>query len=455
MPSTLPEPTTAVDTDLTQIQTELLSLLNTENPGPARPDEPVIEPDASSTAKTGCPSCGFEGSWGMGSWCPQCGYFPRLGRNGEAVPNELDKGDELPPAPWELVSGWVWILIGGMLAIVVQSLLLPVVLRDPFQRGSAALTQVFVGILLGVTSQVRAYILGSKTSENFAFYSILTSPIGIWRGAVKLLPGSKKVFFMAAWGWTAALSGSLLVGVHWPIYLKAFQDHVKQVREAEAAAKAQTQQEKKEDEEEKKEKEAAEMTFGEFVGEIGKTLTPAEEKPRMKFRGGKDGDGDVESAINELLSDVPADMKEDEEADEALKGAAGGQTDEEKAPELLGQRCVIIGYTANASGEVRSLLVATPLRDGRLRFAAKLSLESLTNRDLLELRKVLLKLRTRSAACACPFGGTWTRPVLQCRVLNDGWTSDGRLRNARVDELILESIQAPAPRSASASKVIR
>ena len=61
---------------------------------------------------------------------------------------------------------------------------------------------------------------------------------------------------MAAWGWTAALSGSLLVGVHWPIYLKAFQDHVKQVREAEAAAKAQSKQEKKKDEEEKKEKEA-------------------------------------------------------------------------------------------------------------------------------------------------------------------------------------------------------
>ncbi len=453
MPSTLPEPTTSAN-DVSQIQADLLSLLNTESPAPTRPAAAESLEDEAAGAPTaeGCPSCGFTGSWGMNSWCPKCGHFPRFGRSGE-TPTDETQTDELPPALWELVSGWIWVLIGGMVAIVAQSLLLPVFLQDPLLRGNAALTQIFIGILLGVVAQIRAYVLSSRTSENFKFYSIVTSPIAIWRGAVKLLPESRTVFFMAAWGWTAVLSGGLLIGVHWPVYLKAIQEHVRNQREAEAAAKSANPEVKKEDEE--KEKEPGEMTFGEFIGEIGKTFTPEEEKPRMKFRNGKDADGNLEEAMNQLLSDVPADMKEGEDADAAAKGEGDGESEDEKKPESLGQRCVIIGYTANASGEVRSLLVAAPLRDGRLRFAAKLPLDSLTNRDLLELRKVLTKLRSRNPACACPFGGVWIQPVLQCRVLNDGWTGEGRLRNARVEELILESIQAPAPRSAAASKTVR
>jgi len=462
--STLPDPI-APGHDVSQIQADLLSLLNSPGPAgggavtvkPPSPEPPADEGAPAPVAEAGCPSCGFAGSWGMGSWCPQCGYFPRIGRQGDAVPDSDEAVDELPPPVWELVSGWIWALIGGMVAIVAISLLLSVLVRDPLQRGSAAIMQVFIGTLLGVFSQIRAYMLSARTSENFKFYSIVTSPLAIWRGAIKLLPDSKTVFFLAAWGWTASLSGGLLVGVHWPIYLKAFQEQMRERREADAAAaKGATPEDKAAE----KTKEPGEMTFGEFVGEIGKTLTPPEEKPKMKFRGGKDdGKEDMDEAMNKLLDDVPADMKaeggEGGAGDANEKAGAEGESTEAKPEETAGQRCLIIGYTANASGEVRSLLLAAPLRDGRLRFAAKLPLDSLTNRDLVELRKVLQKIRTRQQACACPFGGVWVNPVLQCRVLNDGWTGEGRLRNPRIEELILESTQAPAPRSASAGRTVR
>lgn len=467
--STLSDPV-APGHDVSQIQAELLSLLNSPGPAPTGPGgltavapplltsaaPPAAAPEGEAgSAEAGCPSCGFTGSWGMGSWCPKCGYFPRLGREGEVVPDPNEAVDELPPPVWELVAGWIWILIGGMVAIVATSLLLPVLIRDPLQRGSAAISQIFIGTLLVVFSQIRAYMLCARTSENFKFYSIVTSPLAIWRGAIKLLPDSKTVFFMAAWGWTASLSGGFLVGVHWPIYLKAFQEQMREQREAEAAAKAGKPAPK----EEEKKKEPGEMTFGEFVGEIGKSLAPPEEKPKMKFRDGKgEGKEDMDEAMNKLLEDVPADMKaEDGDGGGAAGEGKGGEGEAEdgKAEEKVGQRCLIIGYTANGSGEVRSLLLAAPLRDGRLRFAAKLPLDSLTNRDLTELRRVLQKIRTRQQACACPFGGVWVQPVLQCRVLNEGWTSDGRLRNPHIEELILESTQAPAPRSASTSRTVR
>jgi hypothetical protein len=471
--TTLPPPE-AEPTEMSQVQADLLSLLHgTGTTGPAShaPTSPTAPPqpkgDAAENAPAahaeGCPSCGFTGSWGMNSWCPKCGYFPRFGKQGEVVA-AVSPEDELPPTPWELVAGWIWALVGGMAAIIALSAAISFLVQDPAMRGAMAAVQVFVGLMAGVGAQCRAYLLSMLTSENFKIYSIVTSPIAIWRGALKQLPTTKKVFFTAAWGWTAFFAGMVFIGVHWETHLKAFQDYVQEVRVAEAARMANATKGKADDKKGDAPPEPGQMTFGDFVGEVGKTLTPEEQRPKMKFRVADDGgDENVEDALNGLVDNVPADMKEtDEEALEKLadvaeqagqgeEGAEGGDEKDdpkERIPE--GQRCLIMGYTANSSGEIRSLLVAVPLKDGRLRFAAKLSLDALTNRDLVELRKVLLKIRTKQPVTTCPFGGVWVAPVLQCRVLNDGWTNDGRLKNPRVEELLIERVQTK-PQTASAT----
>jgi hypothetical protein len=203
----------------------------------------------------------------------------------------------------------------------------------------------------------------------------------------------------------------------------------------------------------------------------------------MKFKVKKEkSDKDIDELMEDLVSEVPVDMKdsgaEEGKTEDALKKAGDAAKDAEEAAkgagdaagegkegepgddadsaddEPAGQRCLIIGYTANASGEVRSLLVAVPLKDGRLRFAAKLPLDALTNRDLAELRKVLVKIRTKNPATPCPYGGVWVRPVLQCRVEHDGWTSDGRLRSPSVEELVIERTDI-RERSASRTPTLR
>ncbi len=64
-----------------------------------------------------------------------------------------------------------------------------------------------------------------------------------------------------------------------------------------------------------------EMTFGEFIGEIGKTLAPEEEKPKMKFKVKKEkSDKDIDELMEDLVSEVPVDMKD--------SGAEGGKTED-------------------------------------------------------------------------------------------------------------------------------
>lgn len=492
------------DGTLTQVQEELLLLLNGEEtapppraavveapPPPASPvpapgdapPEKVARSGAAGAqdpeAKTeGCPSCGFTGSWGMGSWCPECGYFPRVGRQGDAI-EAADPEDALPPTLWSLIPGWIWALLGGMAGIMIVSASMPLVLKDPLHRGAAAAVQLGIGLLLGISSQVRAFIYAMKTHEQYKFYAIVTSPLAIWRGPIKLLPQTRPVFFCAAWGWTAALGAGLFMGLHWPVLLKAFQDYMAEVRKAEALN---VLPKESKDKAKGGEKKPGEMSFGEFIGEIGKTLAPEEEKPKMKFKVKKEkSEKDIDELMEDLVSEVPVDMKDSgaeegktedalkkagdaaKNAEEAAKGAGDaaegkdGESGDEQNPaddEPTGQRCLIIGYTANASGEVRSLLVAVPLKDGKLRFAAKLPLDSLTNRDLAELRKVLAKIRTKNPATPCPYGGVWVRPVLQCHVEHDGWTSDGRLRSPNVEELVIERTEI-RERSASRTPTLR
>lgn len=496
---------------LTQVQEELLLLLNGEETAPPpraavveapppppvpAPSPPAPAPDAGqgkaaraaaagaqeAEAKAeGCPSCGFTGSWGMGSWCPQCGYFPRIGREGDVVEAAAPE-DELPPTLWSLIPVWIWALLGGAAAIMILGACMPLFLQDPLHRGAAAALTLGIGLIAGCFSQVRAFVYAMQTHEQYKFYSIFTSPLAIWKGAIRLLPKTRPLFFCAAWGWTATLSAGLFMGLHWPVLLKAFQDYMAEVRRAEALNVRPKESQDKAKGEEKK---PGEMSFGEFIGEIGKTLAPEEEKPKMKFKVKKEkSDKDIDELMEDLVSEVPVDMKDSgaeegntedalkkagdaaKDAEEAAKGAeaadaAGegkdGEPGDDADPadeEPAGQRCLIIGYTANASGEVRSLLVAVPLKDGKLRFAAKLPLDSLTNRDLAELRKVMSKIRTKSPATACPYGGVWVRPVLQCHVEHDGWTSDGRLRSPHVEELVIERTNI-RERSASRTPTLR
>lgn len=487
---TSPDP--AASGTLTQVQEELLLLLNGEavapppraavvEPPPAPPPPAAAAPAAPPAGHThdpktdGCPSCGFTGSWGMGSWCPQCGYFPRVGRQGDVV-EAVAPEDEQPPTLWSLIPPWIWCLVGGMAAIVILSACMPLFLQDPLHRGAAAAVTLGIGLIAGCFSQVRAFIYAMQSHEQYQFYAIFTSPLAIWKAPVKQLPKTRLVFFCAGWGWTAALSAGLFMGLHWPVVLKAFQDYMTEVRRAEALNAAPKKARDKTKEEEKK---PGEMSFGEFIGEIGKTLAPEEEKPKMKFKVKKEkSDKDIDELMEDLVSEVPVDMKdsgaEEGNTEDALKKAGDAAKDAEEAAnaagegkegeagdeadpaeeEPAGQRCLIIGYTANASGEVRSLLVAVPLKDGKLRFAAKLPLEALTNRDLAELRKVMTKIRTKNPATSCPYGGVWVRPVLQCHVEHDGWTSDGRLRSPRVEELVIERTNV-RDRSASRTPTLR
>jgi ATP-dependent DNA ligase len=103
---------------------------------------------------------------------------------------------------------------------------------------------------------------------------------------------------------------------------------------------------------------------------------------------------------------------------------------------------VVFGYLPGRAG-VRALLVAV-LRDGRLRYAARLNsgLDGALRRHLAGLLAPLVR---PGPAVVCAEHAVWVEPRLYCRVGFLGWTPGGRLRGARFGGLLGSAAPAAGP----------
>jgi ATP-dependent DNA ligase len=121
-------------------------------------------------------------------------------------------------------------------------------------------------------------------------------------------------------------------------------------------------------------------------------------------------------------------------------GGSKGKSAEDKPDSLSDKEtldCWVYGYTANAEGEVRSLLLATKSKSGALKFYQKLALDSLGDEELKKLNDDLKPFRTRSSAIKSPYVGKWVKPIVGCRVAHDGMNTEERPTNPVFHSLIL------------------
>jgi hypothetical protein len=117
----------------------------------------------------------------------------------------------------------------------------------------------------------------------------------------------------------------------------------------------------------------------------------------------------------------------------AQTGAASSPPDTPSKSKLL-LDCVVLGYTTNAGGDVRSLLLAAPV-ENRLRFVGKVGIEHVETDVLAKMTPLFAQLRAPRPVIPSPYGGYWLRPELFCEVEYSGWSNGRRLEGAFVQRM--------------------
>ena len=67
------------------------------------------EQEESAQSADACPNCGSPESWGGASWCPKCGFYPKLNK---CVGGGADESaaDQEPATLIDVLPPWTWFL---------------------------------------------------------------------------------------------------------------------------------------------------------------------------------------------------------------------------------------------------------------------------------------------------------------------------------------------------------
>jgi len=178
----------------------------------------VGSPAAGGDNPVGCPQCGNLESWGRSSWCPECGFYPRLGTSVGRTAEEKPAADS-SAAPksaseaWQQMPAWTKVLCVGIVAIVVESLLVHAATADDslFRSVWGAL-QFLMGFGVFAMFHAIAAFKASVINNKLGVLDALMNPVEAWRPTIDALPTTARRIWMAAWGLTAAICALFIVG---------------------------------------------------------------------------------------------------------------------------------------------------------------------------------------------------------------------------------------------------
>jgi len=193
------------------------------------PPSPAPEPPASVTAPA-CPRCSgrLTDPGGLG-WCQACGYCHSLEEEKARVPSSVPAaaGPSSPLGSLEMVEvvrtlpRWVWLMLGGVLAIVgatfIPGLQLP---RTGLLRAAWCTVQLVVGLVLVFAAQIWALLQLAHQDEKLGNRDAFM-PVRLWVLTFRHLPHTWRQVCLAAWGVALFVAALLIVGGlgHWWTYL--------------------------------------------------------------------------------------------------------------------------------------------------------------------------------------------------------------------------------------------
>ena len=382
-----------------------------------------------------CPNCKSDEPWGDSSWCPSCGYYPSLKRkvfSDELAESEVEVEEEDLDLTTmaTMVPTWIYWLSGGLIFLLIESLAIRCLIPRLAQRSPLAIVQILIGLnVLGI-AHIRAYFIAAQEDENLNIIAILWRPFDIWKTVITQMPRVHKTIYAGTWGLAAVLFAIAFIGVD---YLSVM-----------TAATAERR------------KPANPMKTVLSVASKMAAVTPASQGGG----GAPDNIGDAIEGFagDDLLGtvldagkaeeDPLEDAAEDYEGSSSTSTAGGKKNDNEEeqierdiiwSSDSAGEskefdnEYLVIGYMTNASGQLRSLLLAETLKEtGAVRYAGKYSINTIDKKFINKLQLQLEKYRSRHPAMKTPYIAKWTAPYVLVKIVHNGISPDGRIQEGHI-----------------------
>lgn len=365
---------------------------------------PAPPKDAKSEATT-CPSCGSTEPWGFSSWCPSCGFYPKLQTRVEAPPAPVEESEQVAGLT-DVLPPWTWLMGAGMLGVIALSFWARLTIEaNSSTRLLWAVLQMLVGAITFSVGHATAYFIAIAKTDKIGPFDAFMSPMAVWRPTFVQLPKGASRVCLAAWGATAVLAALLIVdGIPWASLF----DGTAKKKAAPSLLHSVVKEARKE-----RESEAASMeeAMNQFVGDAEEGNAAA---------AGAAGENAAGEKTAEELEKAKA------EKERAEKLAKSEQVD-----------CVIFGYTPEGKDDFGMLLLATIVK-GRLTFVTSLTAESLPLETRRELITKLKTLHRNRPLVKTTLDAQWVQPTLMMRVRHWGWTRDKKLKNAEFSETLAD-----------------
>lgn len=382
-----------------------------------------------------CPECGSDVNWDTSSWCPSCGYYPAINFRCEQS-HEPAREEVVSDHWWEVVPSWLAALLAGVCLIVVVSGCVRVLFADSEIRTWWTIGQMAGGIATLCTVHFMAYLYSASRSDKFGPMDMILQPLATWQPVLRNLPESNNLVCWAAFGITAILTGYLVVdGIDYSELIKQ-----------QAAA----QQQSKEDPAQRCRRTICiALRTASTIARVqqaacGGTPLPDTLDAALAEMAG-DSSHSQANGVGSIAESVPETIRRDSlpptRPQTGVSRTSPGDAnvslitpgDSQELPEV---ECLILGYTTNASGEIRSLLLAAAPDFKFLRFVAKVPVDRVDPHILDALLQKFEEIPARKPMVRCPYGGRWIQPELFCISIYEGWTAEGRLHNAKVVRLM-------------------
>lgn len=365
-----------------------------------------------SQAQPTCSECGTYEPWGLSSWCPQCGFYPKLGRR---VGQTDMQGQSLEQHPqpeniWELIPAWGWVLGVGTVAAIGLSVGGRFYCEDPGQLCLWTIAQATVGLMMFLIGHFTAYLNAVSRSADFSILSIIVTPFKIWRPAILRFPQGAWKIDLAVWGLTLVVGAFAIVGGF--EFNSLFKDWgVKKTANVNLLASVVDQAKSAEDE------------------------------------GGADN---IEEALNDFAGGTEEEKAASAKA-AAAKAAASAAVAPEKEKEpktepdpelqtvpMKEYDCLVVGYSALPNGTIDAVLLASSYNK-HLVYAGYIRGSDLPEEIRLEWQKRLPRLKQKQPFVKTSQVATWIKPKITLKVSSEGWTENTqRLIKPKFDSVLQE-----------------
>jgi hypothetical protein len=166
------------------------------------------------TATAPCPKCQKPVTLSAGlGYCSACGYCGTFD-GGQPSDHAHPSRTLLRPveAVFMVLPPWVWVMVGGIVAITLVSLTAEKTLLSPQLRAYWAASQLVLGVVCFWIAQGWMFLKLAPDDTGADWRDIFIVSGRLWKGAVQRLPESCWPIWLGGWGIWMSLSAFLFVG---------------------------------------------------------------------------------------------------------------------------------------------------------------------------------------------------------------------------------------------------